>query len=117
MHGWTDGRMEGWTDGCTDGWMNGRIDKLTDGHKNVLFLTFINVTHVTIMTFRYIVSETQTDLNEHIVTEICFLYIFLIFYYFTIDIVGGKIATKANNQILASAIFCLMFDRISSWQC
>ena len=40
---------------------HGRTDERTDGHKNFWSLTFVSMTHVSIMTLRYIVSEIHTD--------------------------------------------------------
>ena len=39
----------------------GRTDERTDGHKNFWSLTFVSMTHVSIMTLRYIFSEIHTE--------------------------------------------------------
>ena len=51
---------------------HGRTDERTDGHKNFWSLTFVSMTHVSIMSLRYIVSEVHTDRQaKYIYRYIC----------------------------------------------
>ena len=74
-----------------------QTDKRKNGHEKFSSLTFISMTHVTIMTLRHIVSETQTDRQ----TDRQRKYIIDIYIYDTLNLYKSLVITlNGSNRLV-----------------